>query len=451
MKAKRRIRQLPVQEAFHAEPRGRDIDINTGARLNNREEPWLDRAHGDLKDLLRWCRAMASNYFVAQILQKKREFYNYGLKIVPADKGGKKKLDAYFRDTPGEMMRLRRFIRESWDEFNLLDSVIAFWRQEAKVKPNLLAPERCDYTDRFGNERLIVHMNFKAEELKGFPRALAERYANKRVELSERFDEYYSVMTMGRRGYGLCEPRLKGLFMALQQNDHMEVGEAAYAFAGRSVERRTSIGFEVKAAANALKQSTFLYKKTRADAILKGYKGKQGFFDSVGQFDQKTEFIWIDPKNYDERKWGTIVQRMVWWGGPLAFMFIMKQLNINLLLMLKTEAEERREDLQLWLEDVINRGWGLPVAIRLKWSNDCFKDLRLAWDMMKFFVTTGSLSHTTSLTQAGYDVDVERQNKKTELDEQEVWVPVYDAAHGNRPGSEAGRPPKNPGVKGANK
>ena len=100
------------------------------------------------------------------------------------------------------------------------------------------------------------------------------------------------------------------------------------AYAGRLVLRAHSLGFEVQErAATRPSRRSICGRSTRAEPIEKFFKGRQGFAESTKQFDHKIEYIWVDPKLYDARKWETIIYRLLWWAGPVGFMMMAKSVR----------------------------------------------------------------------------------------------------------------------------
>jgi hypothetical protein len=226
----------------------------------------------------------------------------------------------------------------------------------------------------------------------------------------------------------------------------MEVGETMLAYAGRLVLRFHQLGFEVKSGSNAAKQAEYLWKKNRATAIEKFFKGRQGFAETTGQFDHKINYVWVDPKHYDARKWDTIVNRLLWWAGPVGFMMLSKSVSPFLLGMLKAQAEKDRRRVGAHMEAVINEGFNLGVKVKLSWSNRCFYDSRLAWDMVKSLMQQGPLSLATSLQEADFDPEQEAEQKRSEAasSRDEELLPKFDPNHGHRPADNPGRKPGTP-------
>jgi hypothetical protein len=445
------------------------LDIVTGAQnlatlsptdLFDRERP------EDLKATFKLSRNWhKQNWFVEQVNQLKAAFYNYGLRIQAADgttglrdygttRGeGAAKLRKWMEDA-NNREALLRYIDTVWDEWLLLDNVVSFWREEKEVTPYLLLGETCTYSDAMGIEKLKVDLGYKKDQLMdaGLTEEEIRRYTSREILLSEEWDEYYKVLTRGARGGGFCVPRLYRVFRTLSQAESMEVGETMLAYAGRLVLRFHQLGFEVKSGSNAAKQAEYLWKQKRATTIENFFKGRQGFAETTGQFDHKISYVWPDPKLYDGKKWDTIVNRLLWWAGPLGFMMMAKSISPFLLGMLKTSADKDRKRVGAHLEAVINDGFNIGTKVRLSWSNRCFYDSRLAWDMVKSLIQQGPLSLTTALEESDFDPIEEAARKKEEAStsRDDELLPKFDPNHGQRPGKnpgKAGRPAGTPDPK----
>ena len=427
------------------------LDIITGVEKLRPEDLLQREMPGSVNDAFARARAWhRENWFVEQTIRLRCLFYNFGLKLVPSRASAKKRVAAIW-DDPTNPIRaaLVRYINEVWREWALCDTVISFWRQAAKTTPFLLLPETCKYTDAMGVEKLYVKMACKKADLAatvgGITGNAATRYTNgSEILLSEAHDEYYAVLTRGLRGQGFGWPRLRTVFRTLSQNESMEVGESMLAFAGRLVEREHLIGFEVRSGANAARQETYLWKKKRADEIQKFYQGRAGFAETVKQFDQKTQYNWVPAAFYDAKKWESIIDRLLWWAGPVGYMVVARTPNPFLLPMFKHEAIGERELVGAHCARVIEEGFGLPVS--LEWGNQCFEDPRLAWSMAQSLAEMGPLSLTTALKLAGFDPELEGKQKLDELKRRSEMEPLYDKNHGNHPGNP-GKPAGQPNAK----
>jgi len=427
------------------------LDINTGVEKLRPEDLLQREVPGRVDDAFVRGRAWhRDNWFVQQICQMKQDFYNYDLQITPATPKAKKAVANVLAD-PMQRAELRRYIDSVWSEYILHQTVVSFWRKENTTHPFLLLPENCEYSDAFGIEKLRVALNYKKSDLEDDgkngvvglnPSQLARYAGNKKITLSEAEDEYFKVLTENLKGQGFGWPRLRRVFRTLSQNESMEIGEFMYALAGRLVVREHKIGFEVRSGANAMRQEAYLWKKKRSDEIQKFFAGRNGLCETVQQFDHNMAVHWVDPKFYDARKWDTIINRCMFWAGPLGFMLMAKTPNPYLLPMLEVQAKAERLKVADHCEYVISEGFGLPV--KLQWGNRCFRDPRLGWDMAKFYTSQGPLSLTTGLEEGGWDPEVEAERKKEEAkaSRKDELFPLYDVHHGNRPGEPegAGRP-----------
>lgn len=426
-------------------------DLNTGAVMMRggdfRKMACATKPQDAFARARRW---QEENWFVQQVNDLKLAFYNYGIRFTAEDEAQREKIKKALKDP---MMRLavERYVAEVWTEWVLNDNVVSFWR--SKVTPFLLMGEDCKYTDAFGNERLKVSLKHEDEDFNGsgFSRDEKDRYKNgKEILLQEENDEYYQVLTRGYRGHGFSMPRLNSVFKVLAQNESMEVGESTLSMALRRVEVQHRLGWEQKQnGPMASSQNEFsTWKKKRWDTIKKFYSGVFGLLETGRNWDHMTKLVWggegFDVKWFDAKKWDSITSRLMWWGGPLAWMMVSKSVNPFLLGMLKTQAAEERRRVGAHLEYTLAAGFGL-TGVKLVWNNRCFYDARLAWDMVKALMLQGPLSLKTALKDADFDPATEEANKIEEAKEENFkkLTPIFDAAHGSKPGAGAGAPAKN--------
>jgi len=423
-----------------------NLDIND-ARW--REAP--DDIKEGFKQARRWWKA---NWFVGQVINLRTAFFNHGFELVPREPSKKNlaKLKQWQEDGEGvkdnTWPAVMRYVGEAVREWQLMDNLITFWR--TKELPFLLPAEKVKYSDAMGVEKLWASLGHTQKDLEGgeFDDKEIKRYSTKNILLKDpkvpgaEEEENYLVTTRQLRGEGLGWPELYRVFRTLSQNESMEVGEAQYAMMGRMVVEQHKIGFEARSSALAHKQANFLWDKERSDDILKLFNGAMGHLRTVTQFDHKIEHVWIDPAKYDGDKWETIVNRLMWWGGPLAWMMMAKAASPYLLDMLgKQMIHERRFYVGPHLNRVLAACGGLPCPCRVKWCEDIFRDPRLAWDQIKFLTTQGPLSLTSALQSAGRNPETEGELKEVEAGANRArFLPIFDASHGKRPG-EPGKPP----------
>jgi hypothetical protein len=111
---------------------------------------------------------------------------------------------------------------------------------------------------------------------------------------------------------------------------------------------------------------------------------------------------------------------------------------------LQEEVMDDRDDVGIHVDQVVNTVFAPPVPVTICWSNKVFMDSRTAWEMTRELLKNGPLSGMTALEHAGEDPEQERERKQEEwelADDEKTMgkvLPVYDAAHGNKPGEEPG-------------
>lgn len=437
-------------------------DVNTGSEKLRPDDLLFRERPSTPQDAFMRARSWnKENWFVEMINQGKVDFFNYGMKVVPIDNNKKTRasLQKFFDDNPKLHMDLHRCINEVVMEFNLNQNVVSFWREKKKNMPFLLLGEQCEYVDYFGIPQLWWNPDMKASKM---PQSddvfqfsgmsgqdIKNRYfQGKKIKLDEKYDEYFEVLTTNYRGLGFGVPRLYSVFRTLSQTESMEVGDNMLGLLGRRVTLNHALGFELKgqgASPNAAYQKEVsVWSKKRADAIIAFFNGRFGFIETTSNFDYNPKVHALDPKLFDGKKWDTVINRLLWWAGPLGFMMICKQPNPFLLGIFRTMSDSFRGDVRRHLTYILNRGVegigqkGVP-KITVEWSNRCFTDQRLAWDMVSGLMKQGPLSLTTSLTEGGFNANEELENKREESANAKYMVPLL-TPQGPGSGGAGGRP-----------
>jgi len=420
-------------------------DINTGSKIIRSEDILQKERPSSSEAAFARARDWAvQNWFVTEVLKLKLAFYNYGFQIVSTRREGNIKVRDFLDVHPDVVRTVERYSREVWREWLTLKNVVSFWREERPTPPILLPPEDCIFKDAMGTPRLWTRFKYKPSDAPpGITPEEKERYfKNKLFELDpDKWDEHFDVLTTQRRGQGFGMPDLYSVFQTMGQVESMEVGEQMLALAGRRVAHIHRIGFEMKGQNPSKFQQTYAtWTKKRHDAIIAFYNGRFGFMEATENFDQKDEVFLGDggPKNYDGRKWDSPIRRLLWWGGPLGYMMIANSMNPFLLPMLKTAANEERKEVAAHLNLVLNsgvRGW--PTPVKVKFSNRCFIDARLAWDMVSSLLKQGPLSATTAVTEADFDPETEIFNKRKEAQTPDDYLPAFNP--GGQDGSDGGK------------
>lgn len=394
-----------------------------------------------------------NNGFVNTILLLKTAFLMFGMRFAPRDASKK---EAFSDWLAKHNEKIEEYAVSVGTEWLGVDNVVSFYRRDRAGKtlvgaPFLLRPEKCTYTDVMGIPVLTTELSYTAKQLEdaGFTGRAVSRYSGGILTLKESEGEYFKVMTRNGRG-GFAHPRLRRVFRVLSQNESMEFGESWLAYGGRRVVHWQSFGWEIKSGTNMHMQDKYLWKKERADGVKKELKNKQGLVETTRNFDHKSGFDWVDPKFYDSKKWETIINRLLWWAGPIGFMMVARSVQPFYLPILKVELAEERRKIKRHIESVLNEAYAPPGGLALHFSNKCFIDSRLAWDMTKALMVQGPLSLTTALESADEDPATEAARKLEEAKPEngKKLLPLFDPNHSKtgKPGQEdkRGRKPGEP-------
>lgn len=377
------------------------------------------------------------NWMVGTIVLMRLAFYNFGLKIKAADKKDADKVDEWAKreEISNE---IHRYARDAWLEFLVTDNVVGVWR--LKGKPIAFQAEDCEFTDNFGNEILKVELGMGPEQLKdiaGLTPGEIKAIANTggKLQLTHANPLFsFDVVKREKIGQGFAWPGLARLFICAAQTEGQEVGDNLLGQTDRKVYEQHIMGHETRYGPMAGSKANFVNNE-KAKLIEKQLKGKVGHITLATNFDHKIVIGAgrADPKFFDAKKYEGAIKKMGIWGAPLAQMFLERNLNPNLMDILKQLAALDREYIAPHLKKVFTSTLKPPAEIKIIWSNRCFKDARLAADLLKFGVQWGFISQQSAQEESGYSPDEEyaRKAQEAKLPDAETQ-PLVDANHGDK-------------------
>lgn len=380
------------------------------------------------------------NWMVGTIVLLRIAFYNFGLKVKAVDKNEQPEVEKWLKKknpltkvSMGE--EVKRYARDAWQEFLVTDNVVGLWRITGR--PLVFQAEECEFIDKFGVEKLIITLNMTQKELEGLGLSPAElnQVKGNGGKLSLLHNNpvfFFDVVKREKIGSGFAWPGLARCFLGLAQNEGMEVGDNLMGQTDRKVYEQHIMGHETRYGPYAGTKLNFV-NQDRANKMQQQLKGKVGHIVMGTNFDHKIIIGAgrVDPKFYDAKKYEAIIKRLGIWGAPLAQMFLERNLNPNLMDLLKQLAIADREYLAPHLCKVYRDSLKAPVDVNVTWSNRCFSDARLAADLLKFGIQWGYLSQQSAQEQSGYESDVEYERKAEEAKKPEAETqPLVDANHG---------------------
>lgn len=437
---RRRTRTSP-REVSRSSNRGLTRDIYTGAWTGHDA---VGRAAGqplDIKEELEAASKAAYNRYVRTVIKLKCAFATYGCSIMApagASKATQKRIERWAHDRRAYLLEC---METAWRDRYVYDNVVAFW-VDGGAEPMLLPPERCEYRDPFGKEMLKYKPGW-AERDVGLldDDSLVQRWRKGGgwLTLGEDPSEHFKVLKWERVGCGFGRPTLAAEISTLDQCTSMEVGENALGFMSRTPIRQHALGHEIKSGPHAGQPRHFI-KKARAEAIKSELNGKTGMVEMATNFDHKILVSYPDASLFDARKWHTIRDRIAWWAGPLGVMLTGGPLLSmpTLMGMFREEVHQDRTRMGPFLEEALSAN--APDEISIRWGNQCFQDMRVWSELLKYGVQQGPISNHTFLEETGRDADREIEHKKDEIKERSIWMPTYSGAHGKVPVESGGRP-----------
>lgn len=364
------------------------------------------------------------------IVETKISFWDYGFAVVPETPG--EDWDKWWR---ANGRRVCEFKDEVWEDWMRVDTGVMFWNTEEDWGPLTLRAEQCEYSDAFGKPKLKFRHGLSEKQIREL-KADKRRFEGGKVELRNTAEEGFEVWKRQRKGEGFGKPRLHGLFDACATYDSLEKGENLLGLLHRLVQRHHRLGYEITNGVYAGTSNQHWDLKRWQD-IEKFFKNLFGVVETSGNHDHKIEFITAPTEYYKEDKWKGIIRRMLDWAGPIGWAMFKDTLSSNMIAMAEPLAVLEREKLRWILMRVLQEGFKAPPC-KITWNSQCFRDARIAAELMKFGVSSGAVSIPTYHEYMGVDTDKERLRKKKDHEEKDIWRPVYDAAHGDPEGRPAG-------------
>lgn len=381
------------------------------------------------------------NGFIRTIVLLRWVFFNFRMEVKAEDEKNSATVKTWYREN---RRRCQRYARDAWVEWLKVDNIIVLWRKgKTIINPIVLRPEDVDFKDDFGIEQITIIHGLTSEAIdamKGLTKAEKDRLKlSSKLKLTHGDPLFeFEVLKRESVGQGLASPGVVTVFHAAAQTESMEVRDETLAGSSRCVIEHHKIGHEIRSGNHAGSRAHFM-KAEDAKNVEKALKGKIGFVRMATNFDHDVNYPGPDPKQYDAKKYEGPQKRFAWWAMPLAQMILERALNPYLMDALKQQAEGEREWMEPHLVKVFT-AMGAPAAIKITWSNRCFKDGRLAADLLKYGLQWGPLSQQTFMEEAGYDPETERERKTVEASlPKEKTNPLVDANHGDQKTGGRGR------------
>ena len=410
----------------------------------------------------RWARLHA---FIRNVLALRLGFYNYGLlgeRLVPVNPKkpegeqalvlhpgiravAEKDTDRVTKWKVENTEEISRVVTDAWTSYLLLRNAVALWRKTGRVI--LRQPETCGYSDVFGAEVLTIKHGLTDKQITEMPGlSAAERLALKSsAKLKLTHDDrlfFFKVLKDESVGMGFAWPDLATIFHACSLNESLLVGDRQLADACRTVYEQHKLGHEIKSGNHAGSPAHFV-KQPRAEAVKKEITGKKGHIQMATNFDHE---ILIgagrpNPNQFATERYKQVAEQLATWGMPFAQM-LTGTMNPFLMTLARTQAGSERQRMRPFLTGVLTDALKAPAPIMLQWGDECFWDSRLLLDVIKTGFTSGPMSSESFLRNAGLNPTEERAAKlRDHVLPPEALLPVFDAAHGQNPKGEAGKPP----------
>ena len=206
----------------------------------------------------------ARHWFIRAIILMRHNFFTFGFTVKAEDQGGRGSSPSQrARERVAEWERnnrkmYRRYAREAWLEWLIQDNVVGLWRKQGGHPPLAYPPERCEFSDLFGNEALSINHGVSQEHVTtigAFSRSEQREFAASPKELKLTHDNKvfgFDVLKRERMGSGFGIPTIAPLFVCSAQVQSLEVADAQLAAACRVAMEQHLMGHEIKSGIRAI-------------------------------------------------------------------------------------------------------------------------------------------------------------------------------------------------------
>lgn len=389
------------------------------------------------------------NAVVRDLLKIKRALWHFDFKIKGAD--------SWLKGKNGKTTNLavaKKVAMAAWKDLLSVNNVLAIW-MEGRKRPSLFLPEHTEYSDEFGEEKLVITKGIDFNALKSLPNLTPEERKglnDKKLIITRASKVFgFEVLKDGRLGSGYERPGMASIFDACSQYQSLAVRDSVLAGAvGRQIIEQHLIGHEIKGGTHAGSRAHFC-TDAKAKAVKDSLNNKIGFFRMITNFDHAIKYPAPDPNVYDGKKFDSATQRIGWLFSAIYNVVIGKNFNPSILNCLKAQAKLDRDMVGDFLKQVLVASMKAPEEIEFKWGDRIFNDPRLMTDLLKFGLSAGPVSQETYLNDADLDEEMERKRKAKEANMPEgQTMPLYDAHHGP-PGKDKKSGPRRGTPKGGGK
>lgn len=335
---------------------------------------------------------------------------------------------------------LHRLSRDVWRMWLTCQAVVAFWREpDAGKLPTveLLDVTRCEYKNDFGNE--VLKYTPRRQKLTAAEReAHGERYANalergEPLEISEKYDEKFCVLTNGMLGQGFGMPNAKAALLDLAIWELLRTGDYNGAWARKNLMRLSRRGHEIKQGPLAGLPEHF-FKKGFGKALLKHLASISGYSELAGNFDLAMEYIYLKPDFFSKDVHEATNARLRMWGGAsAALMDGEARKGGDLTKVLRAEAMEERQVVSGFLHTILGHEYFEAVKskdLRFAWDDSVLMDMERATAWVSAGVSAGLMSPQTGREFMGLDDAFESKRMKEAGGRKEEFTPPFEAKQG---------------------
>lgn len=420
-----------------------------------------------------------TNDLIGAIISLYIEFGNQGFQFYIKNERAKKRFNPII-----EKFNLLGLNVQLWDSLCTQDNVVLHWKMRNATTVeyiNVLNPYDLEVVPGLNNQALVylkvpdvikrlVNARSLTPEEKRLLDSIPQKYKDaakgsiktsvliqrpNMVLLSNDDNEYWVIANTGGFSDRLIPPKMRQVFDSIENRNMLIDGDFSIAFLIKSFIMQVRTGESINTGPKAGSRQNWATKK-HLKALQQHFKttGKAMWFFT----DHTTEILhhFPDVKLFDPQKFASPENRILAWAGIGKILMLGEGANfaagfINLKRLIAKVKRYREVISSVWETFFLHSSIKGDIAKihipKLIYDDSLLKESNMDLKEKQFLVDRGGLSLQTALIKAGYDPDIEEQNKQEELGKLDVYqpkltsmMPIEEAVSKQKEKQERGRP-----------
>lgn len=431
---------------------GKVQDLFTSVRnLRNKAIP------SDLEAQFKKAKKLRENDdLVGSIIDTQLEFGNRGTQFYMKNKRARQKFTPII-----EKFNLLGLNEQMWNSMCTYSNIVLHWKMKTDVTVdyvNVLNPYDLEIIPTINNKSVVYLRvpeflkklanagTLNTEErklLNSFPKKYIDAARSRTtlsvlskkagmVLLNNDDNEYWLIANLDGFSDRMTPPRMRQIFDSVENRDMLIDGDYSVAFMIKNFIMQVKAGESITSGPKAGSTQNWA-KKVDLDGLKKEFNalGKAIWLFTNHTVEIDSHFP--DTKIFDPIKYQSPDARIMTWGGVGKILMLGDGSNfaagfINLKRLIAKVKKYREGISRVWDEFFLHTTIKGDIAKsnmpKLIYDDSLLKEAGIDLKEKTFLLDRGALSKQTALIKAGYDPDIEEQNKEEELEKGDLYLPT---------------------------